>query len=269
MNYLVMDRRGAVSQAASVFCPDPSYQVIGQTALRNNIRIREAILPAVCVIENQAFCNCTALRDVEFGQLAVVKKEAFSGCSQLRKITFPTTLKRLDSAAFRGCTRLKEISFTDRCSCGELPEQIFSECRRLDRVELPFGLRVIGERAFDKCESLVCIDFPDTLRKIGKGAFSRSGLKEACLPESLLTISEEAFLKCRNLEYVRIPKSVRKIGRWAFHGCSRMEVLEIYHDPQEIGEWITNKSCTIRCPRGSRMEAYARAYGMEVELLDA
>ena len=66
-----------------------------------------------------------------------------------------------------------------------------------------------------------------------------------------------------------LPDTLKKIGKWTFHGCTRLAVLETRHDPEEIGEWITNKGCVIRCPRGSRMEAYARNYGMTVEYTDS
>ena len=80
-------------------------------------------------------------------------------------------------------------------------------------------------------------------------------------------IGEGAFRKCRNLEYVYVPDTVRKIGKWVFHGCENLKVRESNHDPDEVGEWITNKLCTIRCPKGSRMEEDARNYGVKVEYL--
>ena len=88
------------------------------------------------------------------------------------------------------------------------------------------------------------------------------------LPLNLKVIDESAFFRCKNLKTVYIPPSVRKIGRWAFHGCSRLERIEILHDPEEIGPWIINKSCTIICRKGSRMEEYAKEYDFKCEYIE-
>ena len=74
-------------------------------------------------------------------------------------------------------------------------------------------------------------------------------------------------MKCKKLEYVCIPSSVTTIEKWAFHGCDRLKILEIHHDPEYVGDWITNKNCTIRCYKGSSMEAYARKHEIQVEYL--
>lgn len=53
----------------------------------------------------------------------------------------------------------------------------------------------------------------------------------------------------QKLTYIKIPEKVKRIGKWAFHGCDLLECLEIHHDPEEIGEWITNKNCMIKCKK--------------------
>ena len=142
---------------------------------------------------------------------------------------------------------------------------MFSGCTSLKDVRLPKNLQVLGRRAFYQCRDLEEIELPIRLRVLGKECFYGCGLRELELPEGLEEIEEGAFRKCKNLEYVYLPDSLRKIGKWVFHGCPRLKVVEINHDPDEIGEWITNKCCVIRCPKGSRMEEYARNYGIQVE----
>ena len=108
---------------------------------------------------------------------------------------------------------------------------------------------------------------PGTLKRIGSKGFYQCGFQNVTLPDGLEYIGDSAFLKCKQLEYITIPESVHTIEKWAFHGCNHLRVLEIHHDPENVGEWITNKNCTIRCHKGSKMEAYARQYGMEIEHL--
>lgn len=93
-------------------------------------------------------------------------------------------------------------------------------------------------------------------------------MEEIELPANLKNICDSAFFRCKNLRTVYIPASVRTIGRWAFHGCSRLERIEIFHDPDEIGPWIINKSCTIVCQKGSRIDAYAQEYGFQTEYVE-
>ena len=109
---------------------------------------------------------------------------------------------------------------------------------------------------------------PDSITEIGEEAFYFCGMEEIELPANLKNICDSAFFRCKNLRTVYIPSSVRTIGRWAFHGCSRLERIEIFHDPDEIGPWIINKSCTIVCQKGSRIDAYAQEYGFQTEYVE-
>ncbi len=267
MGYQVLKRQEAIAQAAETFQTDGNIRVMGPGALRNNIRVKHVTLPDVYSVEMQAFYNCTSLRSVSFPKLRSVKREAFSGCSHLKEVVLPRSVNHVEKAVFCDCRRMEQALFDKRVSCRELPDEFFSGCRGLRRVALPSGVVVIGRRAFYKCESLERIKLPDGLRKIGIEAFYQCGLTSLKLPEHLEIISDSAFLKCKRLEYVKVPPSVNVIGKWAFHGCTRLQVLEIGHDPQEVGEWLTNKNCIIRCHKGSRMEAYARTYGIQVEYL--
>ena len=47
-----------------------------------------------------------------------------------------------------------------------------------------------------------------------------------------------------------------------------LQVLEIRHDPEYIGEWIINKAARIRCYRGSKVAAYCQESGFTVEYIE-
>lgn len=66
----------------------------------------------------------------------------------------------------------------------------------------------------------------------------------------------------------KLPESIRRIEKWVFHGCARLQVLEIRHDPEYIGEWIINKAARIRCYRGSKVDAYCQESGFTVEYIE-
>lgn len=139
---------------------------------------------------------------------------------------------------------------------------------RLEEVVLPESVEVIRQRAFYRCKELKALKFPENLKEIERECFYFCSLEEAVLPERLERIGDSAFFRCKMLRKVRLPESVSYIGRWAFHGCNRLEVLEILHDPDYIGEWITNKSCTIRCYPGGKVDQYCKEYGLKCEYAD-
>jgi hypothetical protein len=238
---------------------------LGKECYKNQIWIRKADLRGTTRIAQEAFAGCTNLRLVRFKILKMLGRYTFSGCVRLKEIEFPESLEQMGAGAFMNNKRLESVWFQNGRGMEELPPMAFGGCSALSDVQLPKRLRSIGRRAFYKCEKLNGMELPLQLKYIGTEAFYGCNIEELELPEGLLEIGEGAFRKCRRLEYVYLPDTLRRIGKWTFHGCTRLAVLEARHDPEEIGEWITNKGCIIRCPKGSRMEAYARSYGMTVE----
>ena len=258
------DRRTRLKLIEKIYRAENGAVRVPARAMKNNPRLQMADLRNIGEIKKEAFMNCTALCNARMDRVRVIERRAFSGCVRLKTVDFPRTLNRLELQAFMNDKRLKKACFRKECGLEELGNEVFSGCTGLERVTLPGKLRTIGRRAFYKCTGLLEIEFPLTLQVVGEESFYQCGLSELELPEGLIEIGESAFLKCRDLEYVYVPDTVRKLGRWAFHGCTNLKILEINHDPAEIGEGITNKQCTIRCPAGSKMEEYARSYGINV-----
>lgn len=219
------------------------------------------------MIEQQALFGCTAMKSANFQKAVLIGKEAFANCSNLKEAIFSPYLRQIGEAAFLKCKRLQNAVFPENKNCKVMPRQVFAECRSLKTVILPKKLEEIKEEAFYKCDCLESLVLPETLRRIGSKGFYQCGFKELTLPEGLEYIGDSAFLKCKKLEYVRIPSSVTTIEKWAFHGCNALKILEIHHDPEKVGEWITNKNCVIRCYQGSFMDTYAQKYEIKIEYL--
>lgn len=84
-------------------------------------------------------------------------------------------------------------------------------------VEIPSGVRTIGDSAFEGCEELSRVILPEGLTSIGDSAFMDcENLTHIVLPQSLVEIGDYAFLNCSALRGVEIPPSVKKIGTDAF-----------------------------------------------------
>ena len=245
------------------------YIFIDDKCFMGNGKIKEVILPSRCrIIGKQAFEGCQFRKQIRFPEtLSEIKKRAFAENHNLRQASFPASLEKLGVQCYRECNNLRKVCFNPQSPCREIPEEIFDSCVRLNEVTLPLGAEVIQKRAFYRCKELKQFEFPKTMKEIGEEAFYFCGLETLELPEGLEILGDSAFFRCKNLRRVSIPESVSYIGRWVFHGCSRLEYLEVCHDPQHIGPWIVNKSCTIGCYKGSKMDAYCEEYGLKREYI--
>lgn len=244
------------------------YTEVENMALKNKIRLKTALLaPGIRSVGIQSFSGCTSMHTVSFGKLEKIQREAFLGCTRLKEVQIPGSVSYLGEGAFRDCKRLEEVSFHQSAAITVIKKETFQGCAGLKRLSLPWRLLRIEERGFYRCQSLEQIHLGEFLESIGREAFYFNGFKRLELPENLRILGDSAFFKSMQLEYVRIPPSVTRIGKWVFHGSNRLKILEIGHDPEVIGDWITNKSTVIRCRKGSRMEEYCRKLEIQTEWL--
>lgn len=221
------------------------YDCIEEGAFRNNIKIRSLVLDAnVREIRQKAFSNCTAVKSIEMPGVRLIGQKAFEGCMSLAKVEITGPVETIERGAFSGCKRLKIIKFSEKSNCRFISPETFRECQSLESLKLPYGITNIQERAFYHC-----------------------GIRKIYLPESLRQIGDSAFLKCRNLEYAKVPASVKRIEKWAFHGCDRLKILEIPQDPDYIGDWIINRSVTIRCRKGGKTDRYCQQFQFQTEYI--
>lgn len=241
---------------------------IDDEALMGNVKIKRVRIPSsVTEIGKQSFANCTGLNELCLKDIERIKQEAFLHCIRIRKAEFSPRLQYIGKGAFSKCRRLETVVFPEHVTCAYLADETFCECEKLKEIKLPKGIREIRARVFYKCINLQKVEFSPTLRKIGLQAFYQTGIETLEFPEGLQEIGDSAFLKCNNLESVKIPESVKRIEKWAFHGCHRLKVLEITHEPEFIGDWIVNKSTVIRCKKDSKVEAYCKKFEFTVEYI--
>lgn len=246
------------------------YNSIGDGCFRNNGKMKEVRLPLGCkIIGRETFYGCHLRKSVVFPDtLTEIRTRAFAENGNLPRADFPASLEKLGAQCYKGCCNLKTVRFASGSRCAEIPEGAFEGCAKLNELILSEGTEIIGKRAFYKCKELKNARIPESVIRIEAEAFYFCSLEDLQLPEGLQELGDKAFFKCNGLKSVRIPKSVQKIGEGVFHGCNRLEYLEIYHDPKEIGSGIVNKSCTIRCRKGSRMDVYCEENGLKTEYID-
>lgn len=107
-------------------------------------------------------------------------------------------------------------------------DEAFSGCENLEKIILPASIKFIGNRAFSNCTSLKSITLPEGIKIIGKNAFyDCRNLEEIKLPPSLEYIGERAFSDCKSLTKISLPTGVKKIGNAAFSGCRSLEEISL------------------------------------------
>lgn len=77
---------------------------------------------------------------------------------------------------------------------------------------------------------------PDTVKKMGEGAFSRSGVRSVVFGDGVKDIHKESFLLCRRLEYVRLPAGLMSVGESAFRLCENLRYIILPDSLRTIGE---------------------------------
>lgn len=106
---------------------------------------------------------------------------------------------------------------------------------------------------------------PEGVHTIENGAFMfMPALRKIILPKTLVRIGSAAFNKCRNLEEVIFPKKMAEpcmIGDRVFYECSKLKVLELPANTDDIGTDVFNRTGLDKLviPRGADLNYRALA----------
>lgn len=181
--------------------------VIGNHALFN--------LNMVTTIEITKDEEELAKSGLTFGDYAIAES------SSLVNVTLPSEYVSLSLGLFNHDTSLKTVKLPGKVT--SIPSAIFDNCLKLEEVYMPASVVEIGAAAFKDCQALSSItrfdtswdspiskfydiDLPTGLKTIGDDAFKNCyEFKKISLSNSVEYIGEGAFNGCVSLEELRIP----------------------------------------------------------------
>lgn len=204
---------------------DMDVKSIGTGAFRNNLGIRELVIPDQITTLGQAvFAGCTNLETVTLGNgittlTGVVYGSSMNGMymddDYYGVLPSPSLQGSHDNALFYNCTSLKTIQFG--CNVADIGNVVFYNCSSLESVTIPDSVTNIGCHAFFGCNSLRSVSIGDGVSEIGRMAFRfLPKLQNVKLGVNVATIGDMAFKGCASLEEVVLPTSLRQIKFQAF-----------------------------------------------------
>ena len=190
-------------------------------------------------IEDYAFEGCINLKSVTIPEgVTQISAETFWEC-KIESVTLPASIEAIWCDALQGCKTVTYdgtlaqwcavdgyIEFMDEAESVVLAGEDNMDLKKVTMLEIPDGVRRIGEGAFGGCKSLERVTMSEWARVkiIGPGAFyGCTNLTRVEIPEDVTEIDNCAFQGCTSLTCVEIPEDVTRIGESAFFLCESLE----------------------------------------------
>ena len=209
--------------------------VIGAYAFHTFTSVRRISLPdSITSIGERAFPPYAHLKNLYIpANVTDISPEAFVHCHHLREITVDEknpsfasedgVLFNKDKTELLYCPQDRsETTYTVPPHVTRIGDYAFSSCGRINRIDLPEGLKEIGTEAFYLCVALTEITLPEGVVETGPGAFSNCyQLTKAFLPDSV-QLGDRLFTACEKLEEVRLPTGITVIPDSMFQMCENL-----------------------------------------------
>lgn len=198
-------------------------------------------------ISNTAFRNCISLETIEFQSNDIsIEDDAFLGCTTLKQIRTEDgqlySIHGLPGFTGEGMVEKQVPEIVEDVHMKALKNFYISGTTLVkyrgseDKVNVPFGITVIGERAFADNENIDCVVLPETVREIRNEAFCDcTSMQKINLPASIMHIGAAAFENCVKLLRVELP-NIRKIEQSTFNRCHKLGEVKLPEDLEEIGD---------------------------------
>lgn len=218
---------------------------IGKSAFYDRKGIVVIKLPrALRKISTTAFRNCISLETIEFqSEDVLIEDDAFLGCTSLKQI-------RTSDGQLYSIDGLPSYIYTEQ-SVPKLVDDIHNKALKNfyicgttlvkyrgneDKVNIPFGIRVIGERAFANNENIDCVVLPETVEEIREEAFCNcTSMQKINLPASIRYIGSATFESCVKLLKVELP-NIRIIEQSLFNRCYKLAEVKLPEELKEIAD---------------------------------
>ena len=238
-------------------------------------------------ISHRAFKNCVMLSNIHAHENQKFMPTSFIGCVSLKSFgenyvaeegflfnkektemctwlgthekslvdfVAPSTVKILGNG-FSKCNGIRSIDLS-LTKITEVYNDSFTECKDLQKVVLPEGIKKIGERAFLDCVRLESLNLPSSIEELCVACFKGCALKQVVIPTRLKEIPKSSFMECSNLSDVFIPSTITSIDNIAFAGCPNLMRFKVdlanLNYCSKDGILYDKQMCTLICFPGGK-----------------
>ena len=213
-------------------------------------------------IGDWAFAGCVKLSNITLGEnITKIGYNAFAGCSGLKKVMMNARLENeqqafwkagtegIDVVYGKGITKIGSLFTKSTVRSVEIPEGVktigdsaFTDCEKLEKIELPESMEQVGQYAFEGCRGVshLKIKSPNCIYDQTFGSFPGLGEKVDNLTVEFgekVTEIPRLIRMGGNVKHVKFDGEVEKIGDSVFDGWSNIEEIEIPESVKEIGDW--------------------------------
>lgn len=208
-----------------------SVETIGERAFSRCDSLKAITVSGRTVIESYGFEDCGRLTSIVINENSENPDfpdcYAFSGCTSLCKITvsgIPYSLKSYQSLFDHRLPEIVRRIYNSAMSCFFIDENMsLTEYRNNGRyLVIPFGVKRIEEEVFKDLNRLEEIDLPVTVELIGPRAFDKTPWLEkkiAAEGENTVILKNIIINASACKGEVTIPSEVKRISGWAFANC--------------------------------------------------
>ena len=190
--------------------------------------------------------------------VTAIGEYAFSG-KDISTVHIPDTVTEIGDCAFYQCNSLESVTFEKNSQLTSIGKYAFEYCYSLKIIEIPAGVKSIGEDAFGCSYSLeevylydlaawcnipfytynvsnICYSNPLTYAE--KVYVNGKLVTDLVIPDGVTSIGNYAFYGCCAFESISIPDSVTSIGMYAFSGCDNL--VEKVGGVSYIDDWAVD-----------------------------
>lgn len=140
---------------------------------------------------------------------------------KLETVQLPSTLTYIDYSAFEDISTLKTVVWEKVSDYATIANDAFAYTS-IEELEIPEGVKEIGDNAFANNDALVKVVLPDSIEKMSDGVFKNCNeLREVTWTNSLSMIPEDTFMGCDNLTTINNAEAIKEVMYNAFSDAQK------------------------------------------------
>lgn len=154
-----------------------------------------------------------------------IPDEAFLNYYELKKVVLPTSLENISKQAFYCCKKLESLNIPENVSV--IGPRAFC-ASKIESIIIPKNVSIIEERTFYECKNLASVEIKGNIEIIKESAFSDcENLKTVKFNGYVKNIDGYAFVDCKALKSINLKEGLEKIGDRAFVNCKELTSLKL------------------------------------------